>query len=126
MSKAADPVQKLKVACGVIFFIAAMNVLAGISAVLFRIEFLERLGLGLNALAAGLIYLGLGLWARQGSKLALALAAGLFLADGIYTAVVATEKLKIDPVNILIPRIILLIPLIRGFWGKAAKSEMND
>ena len=49
----SDPQQQLAGAWGVIFFIAGLNVLLGLVAFVFQIQFLLNLGIGIEAVATG-------------------------------------------------------------------------
>ena len=58
---AGDPGTKFKTAYYVIYFVAGLNILAGVASLLIDSDLLEALG-GVFLLGAGIVYLALGLW----------------------------------------------------------------
>jgi hypothetical protein len=80
---ASDPATLLRTATFALYFVAGLNVLAGLAAVATRSPLLTSLGMGWSSVVFGLIFLGLALWARTGSVAALAIAAVLLAVDFI-------------------------------------------
>jgi hypothetical protein len=69
--------SRFQEAYGIVFLIAGLNLLLGIAAMLFPIEFLRQIA-GLPSIIFGLIYFVLGLFARRRSITALLMAIILF------------------------------------------------
>ena len=112
----SDPSVRFRSAWGVIFFIAALNFVLGLATVVFQVEFLERLGLGVGSLIVGVIYLGLGFVVKQlRSRVALGLAIGIFALDGIATLVMSMQGPGTPPVGGIVMRVLLILPMIKGF-----------
>ncbi len=75
---------KLKNAVGAIYAVAIISAIMGAIAIIFQIEFLLELGVGIGGLIAGVIYGGLGFWVqKKRSIIGLGLAFGLYVADGV-------------------------------------------
>jgi hypothetical protein len=112
----SDPEVRFKAAWAVILFIAAFNLLVGLAAVVFDIEVLAQLGLGIGSLIVAAIYLALGLLVRAyRSPIALGIAIGLFAIDGVLTLVTGFSGSGTPPVGGVVMRIFLLLPMIKGF-----------
>jgi len=75
---ASDPQTKLKSAYAIVFFIAGLNLVLGLVSVLFDVEILQQLGIGLGSIFFGLAFLVLGFFVKRKSGLALILAIVLF------------------------------------------------
>lgn len=119
----SDPGERLKAAYQMIFFVAGLNAVLGIVAGIFEVEFLSRLGLGLESLIVAVIYAGLGfLVMRFRSGVALGFAVGLFALDGIASLVMMASAGGSPPIGGIIARIFLIIPMVRGF---AAIKELK-
>ena len=111
----SDPLQKLGLACGIIFFIAGLNLILGLAAEFYRIPLLLKLGIGTGSCIVGVIFFVLGYFIKKGSSTALSAAVAIFVVDGLLTAMRITGKTGVPPTGAIVVRIILLIPLIRGF-----------
>jgi hypothetical protein len=112
----SDPAVRFKATWGIIFFIAGLNMLIGLGAVLFDIDFLQQLGLGVISIVVGLMYLVLGVLVKQlRSPIALGIAIGLFALDGIVTMVDAMDAGRTPPVGAIVVRVLLILPMIKGF-----------
>lgn len=109
-----DPESRLRSACSMIFFIAGLNLVLGIATMLFRIEFLQALGIGFFSVIFGLVFLLLGFWAQSGSQLALILAIAIFALDGILGFVLVAMVGGTPNISGLIARIFFIIPMVRG------------
>lgn len=111
----SDPVQKLGLACGIIFLIGGLNLALGLAAEFYQIPLLLKLGIGAGACVVGCIFFALGYFVRKGSSTALMAVVAIFAVDGLLTAMRITGKTGVPPTGAIVVRIILLIPLIRGF-----------
>ncbi len=112
---AGDPKTQLEAAANMIFAIAALNAILGFITVIFDIGFLQAIGVGWASLVTGAIYAGLSVLVKKRSLLALAVAVGLFILDGLYMFVAAAEAKASPPIGGLIARIFFLVPMVRGF-----------
>lgn len=110
----ADPAARHRNAYGVVFFIAVLNTLLGMSAVLFQLPFLETLGVGFPSAIFGLVFLILGFFVKGKSQLALILAIVVFVVDGILGIVFATTAGVTPSSGGILARILLIIPMIQG------------
>ena len=115
-----DPLQKLKVAYSVVFFVGGFNIILGIVAVIGNIGFLLRLGIGHQAVIIGIIFLVLGFFVRKKSIIALGIAIGLLIIDALLGFYLAIQSGGNTPSAGLAIRIIFVIFLFQGF--KAIKT----
>ena len=111
---ASDPESRLKVAAGVILFIVGLNILLGLIAVFFQVDFLLQLGLGWFSVIFGLVFLFLGIFTQRRSQVALIIAIVLFGLDGLLGIVGAVMAGYAPSIPGLFMRILLLIPMIQG------------
>jgi hypothetical protein len=111
---ASDPESRLKVAAGVIFFVTGLNILLGLIAVFFQVDFLLQLGLGWFSVIFGLVFLFLGIFTQRRSQVALIIAIVLFGLDGLLGIVGAVMAGYAPSIPGLFMRILLLIPMIQG------------
>ncbi len=119
----SDPEERLKAAYSMIFFVAGLNAVLGIVAGVFEVEFLARLGLGIESLVVALLYAGLGfLVMKFRSPIALGFAVGLFALDGIASVVMMAGAGGSPPIGGIVARVFLIIPMVRGF---AAIKELK-
>jgi hypothetical protein len=90
-------------------FIGTINVVAGALAELVPITALLRL-VNWGAAVEGAIYILLAYFIRRGSKIALGLATGLLVLDGIALLIAGQAIGAVSPL-----RIVILLALVRGF-----------
>ena len=124
----SDPAQRLSVAYGMIFFIAGLNIILGLIAVLGEVDFLtNQIGIDWTTIAFGLVFLLLGFLVRAGSIVALGVAVVLFILSGIWSAVVMASQMPraTPPVGALVARVFLLIPMIQGFGAIRALKQQS-
>ena len=110
---ASDPVQRLKTAYGMVFFVAGLNIVLGVIAGLFQVEFLYAIGIGWGSVVFGVIFLVLGFFVKRESMVALILAIVIFALDGIMGFFLAAQQ-GATPTSGIIARIFLLIPMVQG------------
>ena len=122
---ASDPAQLLRVASGIVFFIAGLNIVLGFAAELFQVDLLLALGVGVGSIFFGVIFLPLGFFIKRRSMLALAAAIGLFVLDGLLSMVLAVEQGGRVPTGGIVARVILMIPMVRGFGAIRALKRGN-
>lgn len=109
----SDPVQRLKTAYGIVFFVAGLNIVLGLIAALFQVEFLQMLGIGWGSVVFGMLFLILGFLTMRRSMVALIIAIIIFALDGILGLLFAIQQGG-SPTFGVIARVILLIPMIQG------------
>jgi hypothetical protein len=120
----SDPVQRLKMAAGVVWFIAGLNVLLGAVAVLARVETLARMGVGWPSMIEGLIYGLLAYFVGKRSIIALGLAVGLFGLDTVLVLASMVQAGGRPGVGGIVMRIFLFLPMVQGFGAiKALKAR---
>ena len=95
--------------------VAVLNVAIGLLVELFDVTFLRAIGAGWASVVSGLIYGALAFFVRRQSIVALGLAVGLFVLDGIFGMVAAAQASRTPPVGALVARVFFLIPMVRGF-----------
>lgn len=121
----SDPAQRIKVAAGIVFFVAGLNILIGLLAVMAKVKFLIRIGAGEGSIIFGVLFLILGFFILKQSGIALGLAVLLFAADGILSLILVTKYGGRPPVGAIVFRIFLLIPMIQGFPALKALKEQG-
>ncbi|MBN1920933.1 MAG: hypothetical protein JW892_06790 [Anaerolineae bacterium] len=121
---AADPRTKLKNAYGMIYFVAGLNLVLGLVTTLFDVEFLQIIGIGVNSIIFGLVFLVLGYFVQRKSAVALILAIVIFALDGILGFVLAVTQ-GYNPGGVgIVARVFLIIPMIQGIGAiKALKAQ---
>lgn len=114
----SHPSQRLKMAYGVIFFIAGLNIVLGLIAVLTDTQFLTgRYGIDWTTIVFGVVFLLLGFLVKGRSMVALAIAIALFIASGIWAVYLVGQALPHEstPVGGIFMRVFLLVPMFQGF-----------
>jgi hypothetical protein len=121
---ASDPQTKLKNAYIMVYFIAGLNLVLGITSFLFNVEFLQQIGIGFGSILFGLVFLVLGFFVQQKSTVALILAMVVFALDGILGVFLATSQGYNPGAGGIIARIFLIIPMFQGIGAiKALKDK---
>lgn len=127
-----DPRQRLTIATWPIIGLGILGTLSGILS-LFAPVF-QGLALGWNSIIFGIIVIGLGLWAKQGSALALWMVIILFLLDYLFAVYTSVSS---DPSSVLgsdtfsfvcngVFQILLFIWVYSGFGAiKELKAEQT-
>lgn len=111
----SDPAQKIDIAFYIILFFAAVNVLLGLVAEMFKISGFLAMGIGYGTVVFGLVYLALAIFIKKRSMVALALAVGLFVLDTVLTLVLPIQGGAKPPTAGIVLRIFLMIPLFQAF-----------
>lgn len=111
----ADPEQQVNTAAGILFFIGGLNVVIGILAEFAQVEFLQQLGIGIFSVIFGVVYLVLGVFTRQRSRIALGIAIALYVLDGLFAIMTIFQANGTPGMGGLVVRVLFLIPLIQGF-----------
>jgi len=111
----SDPAKRLSVAYGIIFFIAGLNLVLGVLAVLADVPFLAAIGIDWTTIVFGVVFLLLGFLVKGRSMVALAIAVALFILSGIWAFYVMMQLNRTPPVGGIIVRILFLVSMIQGF-----------
>ena len=111
---AADPQTRLKLAYQSVYFIAAFNILLGLIAVLYNSAALQRVGHGIGSVLVGLVYLILGFFVHRKSSIALFVVIALFIVDGILAFYFAALRGSRVGGEIIMIRVLFLIPMVQG------------
>jgi hypothetical protein len=111
---ADDPATRLKTAAGLVYFVAGLNVVLGLIAVVAESGFLARMGVGWGSVVEGALYGVLGWFASRRHTWALVVAVVLFAIDGIVSVAVGVGAGGPPPVGGLIARVFFILPMIRG------------
>jgi len=121
----SDPNRRLAIAYGMVFFAAGLNVLLGLIAEMIRVDFLLNMGIGLGSILFGVLMgiMGVLVMTRQ-SSIALGVAVGLLIIDGIMGLIAGSF-------TGIVARIIFLIPMFGGFGAirelkERSKAEVID
>ncbi len=121
---ASDPEAKLKTAYGMVFFIAGLNIVLGLAAGIFQVEFLQSIGISFYSIIFGVVFLVLGYFVQRRSAVALVIAIAVFALDGILGLVTAISQGYDPNSGGIIARIFLLIPMIHGVGAiRAIKKQ---
>ncbi len=100
---------------GVLFFIAAFSLLAGIGAAFLDIRLLQSFGVGEWAIHFSLIFFLLGVLVRRRSTIALVIAIGVFVLDGMIETSFALNNGYGFPTMAILFRLILIVWVAQGF-----------
>lgn len=121
---ASDPEARLKTAYGMVFFIAGLNIVLGLAAGIFQVEFLQSIGISFYSIIFGVVFLVLGYFVQRRSAVALVIAIAVFALDGILGLVTAISQGYDPGAGGTIARIFLLIPMIQGVGAiRAIKKQ---
>jgi hypothetical protein len=120
---ASDPATRHAGAWGMVLAVAILNLAIGLLVELFDVTFLRAIGAGWGSVLSGLVYGVLAFFVRGKSLVALGLAVGLFVLDGIFVLVAGAQGPGNPPVGSLVARVFFLIPMVRGF---AAIRELDQ
>lgn len=115
-----DPGQQVRTAAGIVYFLAGFNIVIGIVALIWRIEFLLRLGVGVPSIVFGLVFAVLGFFVQRRSALALGTAMALLIVDMILSLAGTEQGRSSPPVAGLVLRILFLIWMWQGFAAMRA------
>ncbi len=110
------------------YFLAALQTVLGVVALVGNVELLLNLGLGVESIIEGAIMGVLGFFTMKRSRIALGLAMLLFVIGGVMTIVAATAAGGTPPVGGIIFRVLLLTAMWRGFkaMGQLKQQETTQ
>ena len=118
-----DPLQRLKGAYGVLYFVGGFSILLGIISIFS--ELLQQIGASWISIFFGLIFLLLAFFTQHRSKAALIIAIVLYSLDTLST-LIFTEANGTSPVSGLVIRVIFLIPMILGVGAIKKLKEQEQ
>lgn len=120
----SNPLTRLKTAYILTYVIAGLNLLMGVLAYVFEIEFLQDMGVGFFNLIYGVVFLVLASFIQRRSSFALILAVILFALDGILGVVFTAMSGQNPGITGIFVRILILIPMCQGVGAiKALKRK---
>lgn len=121
----SDPRQQVKIAAGIVYFIAGLNLVVGLVA-LSGVEFLQDLGLGWGSILSAGVMGVLGYFTSKRSKVALGLAIALFALDALFSVYLAIEAGGRVPTASIVMRVFLLIPMISGLKAMTQADDADS
>lgn len=111
---AADPVQLVKTAAGILYFLAGLQALLGVVALVGQVQLLLEMGMGVPSIVVGAVLAVLGFFTMKRSRTALGIAMALYAADGVYTVVASMESGR-PPIGSIVIHVLFLTAMWRGF-----------
>jgi hypothetical protein len=110
------PNERLKLSYGIIFFIGGLSIIVGLITQLFKIDFLLKLGFGIESVAYGAIFLMLGFLVKRKSMTALIMAFSLYLFETIFSFVYLIMQSEGSRLGIMVfIKIWFLVMIFKGF-----------
>lgn len=110
----SNPETRVKSAAGIIFFIAGLNLLLGVIALITQSELLASLGIGWYSLIFGGFFLVMGFLVRKLSKVALILSIVVFSLDALIGIIASVAMGGSPAIAGLVVRVLLIIPMVQG------------
>ncbi|WIG97628.1 hypothetical protein [Myxococcus sp. SDU36] len=115
-----DPAQQVKRAAHLLYFLAGLNTLLGVVAMVARSDLLEAAGMGLGSLLFGLVVAVLGFFTYRGTRAAPMLAGLLYIADALFVLADSFSQGGRLPIFPLVIRAFIVVTLF-----KAANAAAN-
>ncbi len=110
----SSPEARIRTAAYVLYFLAALGVVAGLVSLFYESRILGILGVGWYNILFGAVYLILGLLVSRNSIGALVLAVVVFSGDALSSILLGAAKGYEPSVYGLLMRVFFLIPLVQG------------
>ncbi len=110
----SSPEARVRTAAYVLYFLAALGVVAGMVSLFYESRILGILGVGWYNILFGAVYLILGLLVSRNSIGALVLAVLVFSGDALSSILLGAAKGYEPSVYGLLMRVFFLIPLVQG------------
>jgi len=109
-----DPATQLKTAVGIVYFIAALNVVVGVGA-MAGVGFLIEMGLGWPSIVEGAFIGGLGYWVQEHrSKIALMVVMALVAVSGVLAVMTVMDAGGSPPIAGIVIRVLFLLYMFTG------------
>lgn len=80
-----DPAQQVKSAGNLLYFLAALNTLLGVIAMVAQVDALETMGMGIGSILFGVVMAVLGFFTYRGARAAPMIAGILYIGDALLT-----------------------------------------
>lgn len=122
---ASEPEQRVKSAAYLLYFLAGLNTLLGVVAMVIVSDVLEGMGIGIGNILFGAIVAALGFFAYRRSRVALVLAIVLYAADSLYTLTTFSGVGRSPPIAGIFFRIYIIYALVQAVKaaGELARQE---
>lgn len=121
----ADPRMQIKLAAGLIYFVAGLSALLGILG-MAGVKFLAYLGFHWPSLVGGILLGGLGfVGVRYKSRAAFAVAAGVMVVDTVLTLALSVQPRGQLPTAGLFLRVMIIVAIIRGIKAIGAAADLE-
>jgi hypothetical protein len=122
----SDPAQRVQSAAYMLYFLAGLNTLLGVIAMLVNSEVLEGLGMGIGSIIFGAIVATLGFFTSRRSRVAPLLAIVLYVADTLYSFAAAIEAGGKPGVAGIFIRIFICWTLWRAFQAAGELARQDE
>jgi hypothetical protein len=125
---ASDPEQRVRNAAYMLYFLAGLNTLLGVVAMLINSELLEGMGVGLGNILFGAVVAVLGFFTYRRSRVATVLAILLYAADSFYTLASYGESGRSPPAAGFVFRIYIIYALVQAVKasGELARRDKEE
>jgi hypothetical protein len=123
---ASGPGSALQVAYMVVFFIAGLNIVLGLSELFFPIEPPARTGFGVFTIVVGLVFLVLGFFVSRKSIAALVIATVIYALDSIAGIGLAFLQGNSPGIGGILMRVMLLIAMAQGIGAIRALRQTTN
>jgi len=121
----ADPRLQIKLAAGLIYFVAGLSALLGILGMV-GVKFLTYLGFNWPSVVAGILLAGLGfVGVRYKSRAAFAVAAGIIVVDMALTIALGFDPRGHIPTTGIFLRVMIIVAIIRGIKAIGAAADLE-
>lgn len=120
----AELAPVVKQAAYVFYFLAAVNVVLGVVALVAQVKFLLALGIGPGSLVVGVLLGIAGFFVMQRSLVAAILGTAQYALDGLVPIVLVMSAGGAPPSGGVVMRVVFIMMMIRGILGiRAQKAE---
>jgi len=113
------PLTRIKIGTGVVFFLAGLNLLGGLVAMIFQPAAMLSLGYGVYNLVIGSIYGFAAFLMRRRSIVGISIAIALFLGDTVMAFLTHIRLATNVPSSWIIVRMILAVPIFQAAYAIA-------
>ncbi len=123
-SPGPEPAQRLSIAYKFIFLIAAANLIAGLSGLLFHSTLWKLPPAGPKSIVIGCIFLVLAFFVIRRSTVALAIAVGILALDVLLAVILRHDLPRFVLIAAVVFRVFVLLAMVQGFGAiKALKQN---
>ncbi|MFY2563123.1 hypothetical protein ACN469_36345 [Corallococcus terminator] len=121
-----DPEQRIKSAAYLLYFLAGLNTLVGVIALVIPNEALEALGMGIGSVLFGAVTAVLGFFTYRGTRVAPILAIVLYVGDTLITLMDTVGQGGRPQVFGLIIRVYIVIMLVKAVQAVNELRRQNE